>query len=115
MPESLLFYERAELALRRAGKTRNKFCKDHNIPWSTVSNHWGTDRLPTGDILVKLAQYTDTSLDYLVLGRDVQRLRPSLDTLFQMLDNLSDEQIAEVTGAIKSYLLFNQILPRGPE
>ncbi|MBN1836302.1 MAG: hypothetical protein JW820_10665 [Spirochaetales bacterium] len=105
------FYDRVETEFRRRGASRNRFCKDNAVPYSTLAAYWHTDELPPGDILVKIALYLGASLDYLVWGRTEVSGRKAIREVVTMLESYSDEQVAELKGALGAYILYRHMLP----
>lgn len=100
------FYSRAETEFQKQRKSRNQFCKEKGIPYSSLQIYWNTDKLPLGDMMVDLADYLGVSLDFLVYGK----IRDTDNTTESIVDLIKDtdmEQKIELRGIIKQYLIMN--------
>lgn len=78
---------------------------DLNLSTGNISK-WKKGALPNGEILIKLADYLDCSIDYL-LGRNDEKNMPSdvhtseFTSMYAKLDNIDQ---AEIRGEIKQML-----------
>lgn len=60
------FSQRLNELLNSRGMTAYRLRKELNLSQTTITKWLEDERLPTGDNLVKLADYFNVSLDYLV-------------------------------------------------
>ena len=98
------FYERIESVFERHGSNRHRFCKKYGLNYQTLQTYWNTDKLPPGNVLEALAEEYHVSLDTLVLGRMpalVRTRNPHLSRLTLLLEQLSDEDLLRVEGAVR--------------
>lgn len=61
------FYERLRAICKEKGTTVTNMLSKLNISTGSTGN-WKRGSLPNGDILMKIADYLDTSIDYILLG-----------------------------------------------
>ena len=110
------FYERAERLFKDRDTSRLQFTKAIGMPYSSLSAYWRSEKMPPGDVLVKLAEYLRVDLDYLVYGRnDPLKSSKALRQLTEFASRYSDEQILEIFGAIKQYVLMSQMISHKKE
>ena len=62
-----MFYERLQRLCEAKNISVTKMLKDLGLSTGSMSN-WKKGQLPKGDVLILLAQYLDTSIDYLLCG-----------------------------------------------
>lgn len=84
-----MFYERLQT-----------LCKEHNTSISNMLNelglstgstgNWKRGQLPKGDVLMKIAEYLDTSIDYLVFGEYRCKLDNEQKKLLKLYDCTPD-------------------------
>ena len=72
-----MFYERLKLLCKEHNTTITNMLKDLSLSTGSTGN-WKKGQFPKGDILAKIADYLDTSIDYIVFG--------------EYRDNLTDEE-----------------------
>lgn len=101
------FYIRVETEFKRQGKTRNQFCKERNVPYSSLQKYWDTDRLPQGDVLEEIANFLNSSLDYLIFGKN-HEINGTTESIVALIKNINDEQRIELRGIIRQYIIFNK-------
>lgn len=61
------FYERLRAICKEKGTTVTNMLTKLGIATGSTGN-WKRGSLPNGDILMKIADYLDTSIDYILLG-----------------------------------------------
>lgn len=61
------FYERLRGICKEKGTTVTNMLSKLDISTGSTGN-WKKGQLPKGDILMKIADYLDTSIDYILLG-----------------------------------------------
>lgn len=89
------FWSRVENLRKKKGYSRKELAAIANINLSNFSKGIKDGSLPSAKTAVKLAQYLDTSTEYLVTGHDISKTEINLlykysDFLHQ-LDKLSSE------------------------
>ena len=72
-----MFYERIQKLCKDKGTTISNMLKTLELSTGSTGN-WKKGHLPKGDVLVKIADYLNTSIDYIVLG--------------EYRDNLTDDE-----------------------
>lgn len=100
------FYNRVEVEFRRQGKSRNQFCKEKDIPYSSLQKYWDTDRLPQGDIIEKVAVFLNSSLDYLVFGKE-NKIDSITESIIEIIQGADDEQKIELRGIIRQFITIS--------
>lgn len=92
-----------------------KLCeRDHVKPTTLLSNlgmskgslaNWKDGRLPTGEVLVRFSEHFNVSLDYLVLGKNLNNSLNSEDAEWlSLIHQLPRDAQLEFKGEIKGYL-----------
>lgn len=85
--------------------TQEKIANDLNIARTTYRNYENGDREPSLDFLIKIADYFDISLDYL-LGRQnnnllfIDSLSPAKKELISMIKGLNEDETFVAIGMI---------------
>ena len=106
------FYTRADQLFRERKTSRRRFTLSIDMPYSSLGAYWNTDKLPPGDVIVALAEYLRTDLNYLVYGKKNPLLESNiLREIVEFLNRFTDLQITEIFGAIKQYILMVQMIP----
>lgn len=62
-----MFYERLQLLCKKQGTSVSKMLKELGLSTGSTGN-WKKGQLPKGDVLAKIANYLNTSIDYIVFG-----------------------------------------------
>lgn len=62
-----MFYDRLRELCKEKGTTLSAVLKELGLSTGSTGT-WKKGQLPKGDILVKIAEYLNTSIDYIVLG-----------------------------------------------
>ncbi|MBP0965563.1 MAG: helix-turn-helix transcriptional regulator [Oscillospiraceae bacterium] len=78
-----MFYDRLKALCKAKGTTISAMLSDLNLSTGSTGN-WKRGKLPGGEILIKIADYLGTSVDYLITGE----FRADLTTDCQRLVNL---------------------------
>lgn len=63
-----MFYERIQQLCREHNTSVSSMLKDLGLSTGSTGN-WKRGQLPKGDVLQKIAEYLDTSIDYIVTGK----------------------------------------------
>ena len=63
----MTFYERMRFICKEKGTTVTNMLSNLGIATGSTGN-WKRGSLPNGDVLMKIADYLDTSIDYILLG-----------------------------------------------
>lgn len=63
----MTFYERLRFICKEKGTTVTNMLSNLGIATGSTGN-WKRGSIPNGDILMKIADYLDTSIDYILLG-----------------------------------------------
>lgn len=63
-------YDRFKDLCGKMGKTMKEVCKDLGISQGTVSNWKKRNSTPSGDLLSKMANYFNVSIEYLLTGHE---------------------------------------------
>lgn len=88
------------------GKKPNTVCRELGFSNATAT-HWKNGSTPNGEALIKLSQYLGVSTDWLLgLAEYPAPLAPE-DKLRQMLNQLSDDSLAELEKYL-DFLLWKQ-------
>ena len=62
-----MFYERLRAVCKEHNTTVSAMLKALNLSTSGTG-YWKKGKLPTGEVLAQIADYLDTSIDYLIFG-----------------------------------------------
>ena len=84
-----MFYERLQSLCRKKGTSVSSMLNELGLSTGSTGN-WKKGQLPKGDILVKISQYLDTSIDYIVLGEFKNDLTPEECRLIELYRNTPD-------------------------
>ena len=63
----MTFYERLRFICKEKGTTVTNMLSNLGIATGSTGN-WKRGSIPNGDVLMKIADYLDTSIDYILLG-----------------------------------------------
>lgn len=86
-----MFWERYSYLCNKVGMSPNKVAADANLFSTGMITKYKNGASPSGDILMKVADYFNVSVDYL-LGRDIPKIESeSEDKIRIILSQLSDE------------------------
>lgn len=104
------FWERVKQKIKIQNTTQEWVAKCVEVSIGTFRNWIYYDRIPQADQSVKIAQALDTSVEYLVNGKEnlyPSSNNPDYNELCELLSGLSEKQLAEVKGVLKSYIQSN--------
>ena len=62
-----MFYERLQMLCKERNTSVTNMLNELGLSTGSTGN-WKKGQLPKGDILVKIADYLNTSIDYIILG-----------------------------------------------
>lgn len=91
---------------KRQKTSPNAVCKAIGLS-NAVATGWKNGTLPKADILCKLADYLNVSVDYLLdreLHESVVLHNPELSRIMEKVMKLSDNQISKLEGYLDSLL-----------
>ena len=88
----MTFFERFELLLKTKGVSRSKFAEDLKIRTALISEWKKNGNLPNGETAIKIANYFDISLDYLLTGNLKNEFPDEDIALIVRYHNLSQEK-----------------------
>lgn len=94
------FWNRVELSIKDRYSSITEFCRKNEINVKTVFTDKAKDRFPRTDILIRIADALDASIDYLVFGSDKHT---NIDDKFKVLERYN-AQTREVRMAINKLL-----------
>lgn len=63
-----MFYDRIQILCKKQNTSVSNMLKELGLSTGSTGN-WKRGQLPKGDILVKIANYLDTSIDYIIFGK----------------------------------------------
>lgn len=68
----MTFLERLTYLINKKGITKNKFLNDLKLGKNSFINWEQRGNIPSGDVLIKIANYFDVSIDYLLGNTDIK-------------------------------------------
>ena len=96
-----MFWDMFYAICKEKGTSPNAVCKAIGLSNATATG-WKNGTMPKADVLVKIADYLEISIDYL-LGRSVKPLHAQSESEWLMLcEGLSDESLL----ALREYTRF---------
>ena len=100
-----MFWQRFYDICLKHGTKPNPVAKEIGISSGILTKWKNTGALPNGETLIKLADYFDCSVDYL-LGRHLSSssLTPSQQRLVEFSKSLTDEEVEKVLNIIQFVL-----------
>ena len=98
----MTFFERFELLLKTKDISRSKLAEDLQIRTALISEWKKNGNLPNAEIAIKLAEYFDISLDYLLTGKLRNELSDEDAVLLVRYHNLSSENKAAFNQLLKA-------------
>ena len=98
----MTFFERFELLLKTKGVSRSQFAEDLKIRTALISEWKKNGNLPNGENAVKIADYFDISLDYLLTGKLKNELSDEDAVLLARYHCLSPENQAAFNQLLKA-------------
>ena len=101
---------------RERGSSRSAFCRKYGYAYNTLQSYWKTDKLPHGNVIHDLCLEYHVSADYLLFGKPTQNMKLSgkLQEFLTALSVYSDDQLGELLGATRMYIIAKQIIPDRP-
>ncbi len=103
------FYNRIRRVFEEAGSNRHQFCRKYHFHYQTLQAYWDTDKLPSGEVLAKLAQEYHVSIDALVLGNATQdgpADHPIVARITQFLRQQDEESLVRIDGALQMFRML---------
>lgn len=102
----MTFLEKIYNLMQPMNIKKSQLCTELGINQNSFVNWENRGTLPSGDIIIKLAQFFNVSTDYLLgLTEEQQSLSPELSEdkqrLLKMYDLLNDLEKAEILGELK--------------
>jgi len=110
------FYKRIASVFRERGASRSAFCRKYGYAYNTLQAYWNTDKLPHGNVIHDLCLEYGVSADFLLFGKPAQnpKLSGKLHEFLSTLSIYSDDQLGELLGATRMYIIAKQIVPDRP-
>ena len=95
-----MFFDRFEDFCKSRGITANRACIDMGLSRSIAAKWKNTGATPSGEVLSKISNYFDTTVDFLLTGEQIERIPIDADITFDDFtyamaneaDGLSDER-----------------------
>ncbi len=84
-----MFYERLQLLCKERNTSVSSMLKDLELSTGSTGN-WKKGQLPRGEILAKIADYLDTSIDYIIFGEFKSNLTDEEKHLLQLYQATPD-------------------------
>lgn len=103
------FWEKLDKATREK-TTRKELAAKCGVSIATISMWKHRRNFPTADIAVKIAEYLDTTVEYLVTGNErynPKKDKPVYNDICTDLGVLDDNQLLEIRGVIRHYMQTN--------
>ena len=89
--------------------------RELNIPDSTIRSWWSRDAMPAADVALKVAQFLNVSLEYLITGKNAppkKEKRQEIDSVFlESFSMLSESDKEEIKDIINLKLVRKQKIP----
>lgn len=84
-----MFYERLQLLCKEHNTSISSMLKELGLSTGSTGN-WKKGFLPKGDILIKIADYLDTSVDYILFGEYKSNLTSDEKYLLELYKSAPD-------------------------
>ncbi|MCM1334806.1 MAG: helix-turn-helix domain-containing protein [Bacteroides sp.] len=84
-----MFYERLQELCKKRNTSVSRMLDALGLSTGNTGN-WKKGQLPKGDVLVKIAEYLDTSIDYIVFGEAGRGLTDEEKRLLELYDLTPD-------------------------
>ena len=91
MANGIFFVQRIDAVLEKMGKKRAELLRELELPRNSITNWCDRGNIPAGDICIKIAQYLNVSVEWLVTGKEAA-LTSEEKTLLKQWKILSPEQ-----------------------
>lgn len=105
-------YQRIEILIKSKGMTKKLFCEELGISTGNFGDWKRGKSTPSTNKLVEIGAYFNTSLDWLIVGRESQgeilkeeQEQYSTDVMWQ-LQRISSKLSEQELGFIKEYIEF---------
>lgn len=111
-----MFYDRLQQCCTKIGTTPTALAKELSISTSNVTN-WKKGTMPNGEVLIRLSEFLDVSIDYLLTGKEptpqvisapVQEQNTSYSSieidLLELFNQLPERKQYELIGELKGYI-----------
>lgn len=99
-----MFWDNFQRICQEKGESPNGVCREIGLS-NAVATHWKNGTQPKADVLVKIAEYLDVSVDYL-LG--IQKKSAPDDevrsAVIEKVRSMSDEQAVQLLAFLESML-----------
>lgn len=87
--------EKIKMLREEQGLTQSQLAEQLNIATSSISQYESSDRVPSDDMKIKLAQFFDVSLDFLMGLSDIRNPYVFF-SLSEYFNSLTENEIKEV-------------------
>lgn len=101
-----MFFDVFQMLCKRRGKSPTGVGLELGIAKTTVSGWKNRGNVPSGDVLQKIADYFDVSVDFLITG-DKEKEPPAGDSvdprqsMHDRIDNMTDEEYQRFVEILK--------------
>ena len=98
------FLDRVLNLIDSNGTTKNKLASELKLAKGSIANWQDRGTVPSGDIVLKIAQYFHVSTDYLLTGTEYTSIQLPEDEirLLEYYNKLSDFSKGELIGELKT-------------
>lgn len=97
------FIDRLELVLKQKNITKTELANKLNIRWPTLSEWAKNGSIPAADIALKIADYLNVSLEWLITGKEKENtITMEQKELLELCAKLTPEQSATIKTVIET-------------
>ena len=90
--EKDMFWKNVSLLLKNKKISQEKMCEDLGMSIYTLRSSISKQVLPRVDVAKTIADYLDTSVDYLLNGKESNEYKERLETLKTKIENIIQEE-----------------------
>ena len=101
-----MFWESFYALCKEKGTSPNAVCKEIGLS-NAAATGWKNGTLPKADVLSKIADHLECSVDALLGREDIVSIRASETEWNQILSSLSDDALLQLRDYVR-YLLWKQ-------
>lgn len=106
------FGDRLVILRKSNGLTRKALAEKFSISYSALSNYENNERFPDQEMLIKIADFFDVSVDYLLGRTNIKKAMPSIEdsSFLPVMEKLED---CDITN--KNFININDIKNLSPQ
>ena len=100
------FIERIFNLLDKKGISKNKMLSELKLSKNSFLNWSERNTTPSGEVIIKIANYFNVSTDYLLTGKETDQTQAYPENIQRIIDNLlklNDEALAILYGETIAY------------